>query len=104
MYGYRKILIKACTISQDLDMKKILVASIIFYKKHISPYKGTKCPYYPSCSDYAVEAVERYGSFKGSFIAFWRIIRCNPFSKGGVDPVRDDIFSRYIASKAGGRI
>ena len=85
-------------------MKKILIALIRSYKKYISPYKGTKCPYYPSCSDYALEALDRYGAFKGSFIAFFRIIRCNPFSKGGIDPVRDDIFSRYITSKAGGRI
>ena len=85
-------------------MKKILIALIRFYKRYISPYKGTKCPYYPSCSDYAIEAVSRYGSFKGSFIAFWRILRCNPFSKGGIDPVNDMIFSRYTALKTGGKI
>ena len=85
-------------------MKKILIASIKLYKRYLSPIKGTKCPYYPSCSDYAIDAVEKYGSFKGSFLALWRIIRCNPFSKGGVDPVRDKIFSRNIALKAGGRI
>ena len=85
-------------------MKKILIASIRSYKKYISPYKGTKCPYYPSCSDYAIEALNRYGSLKGSFIAFWRILRCNPFSRGGIDPVNDMIFSRYMTSKAGGRI
>jgi len=86
-------------------MKKILIAFINLYKKYISPFKGTKCPYYPSCSDYAIEAVNRYGSFKGSFIAFWRIIRCNPFSKGGVDPVSDRIFSRYlILSSNNGKI
>ena len=86
-------------------MKKILIAFINLYKKYISPFKGTKCPYYPSCSDYAVEAVNRYGSFKESFIAFWRIIRCNPFSKGGVDPVSDRIFSRYlILSSNNGKI
>ncbi len=77
-------------------MKKILIAFINLYKKYISPFKGTRCPYYPSCSDFAVEAINRYGSFKGSFIAFWRIIRCNPFSKGGIDPVDDRIFSRYL--------
>ncbi len=96
MHGYRKITFKACKISQDPDMKKILIAFIYFYKKYISPFKGTKCPYYPSCSDFAVEALDRYGVIKGSFIAFWRIIRCNPFSKGGIDPVNDRIFSRYL--------
>ena len=51
--------------------------------------KTTKCPYYPTCSTYGLEAVERYGAFIGGGLAFWRILRCNPFSKGGVDPVPD---------------
>ena len=46
-----------------------------------------KCPYFPSCSQYGLEAIEKYGAFKGSLLAIWRILRCNPFSKGGVDPV-----------------
>lgn len=68
-------------------MKKILIALIKCYKMYISPIKGTKCPYYPTCSDYALEAVNRHGVLKGSALAFYRIIRCNPFSKGGYDPV-----------------
>ena len=58
-----------------------------FYQKYISPLKSTKCPYFPSCSQYGLEAIEKYGAFKGSLLALWRILRCNPFSKGGVDPV-----------------
>ncbi|MCR5451709.1 MAG: membrane protein insertion efficiency factor YidD [Lachnospiraceae bacterium] len=85
-------------------MKKILIALINIYKKYISPYKGTKCPYFPSCSDYALEALERYGSVKGSFLAVWRILRCNPFSKGGADPVDDKIFKRYLFLRSGGKI
>ncbi|MCI8359658.1 MAG: membrane protein insertion efficiency factor YidD [Lachnospiraceae bacterium] len=68
-------------------MKKCLIYLIKFYKKYISPMKSTKCPYFPSCSDYGLEAVSKYGAVKGGFLALWRIIRCNPFSKGGYDPV-----------------
>jgi hypothetical protein len=68
-------------------MKKFFILVIKFYKRYISPLKSTKCPYYPSCSDYGLEAVEKYGAFKGGLLALWRIIRCNPFSKGGYDPV-----------------
>jgi len=68
-------------------MKKLFIYLIKFYKKYISPMKSTKCPYFPSCSDYGLEAVEKYGAVKGGLLALWRIIRCNPFSKGGYDPV-----------------
>lgn len=71
----------------EIDMKKFLIYLIKFYKKYISPMKSTKCPYIPSCSEYGLEAVEKYGALKGSLFALWRIIRCNPFSKGGYDPV-----------------
>lgn len=49
--------------------------------------KITKCPYYPTCSCYGLEAVKKYGALKGGTLAAWRILRCNPFSKGGYDPV-----------------
>ena len=49
--------------------------------------KISKCPYYPTCSTYGLEAVEKYGTIKGGALAAWRILRCNPFSKGGYDPV-----------------
>jgi len=68
-------------------MKKILINMILFYQKYISILKRTKCPYYPSCSCYGLQAVKKYGAFKGSMLATWRIIRCNPFSKGGFDPL-----------------
>lgn len=68
--------------------KKILLKLIWFYRKAISPYKGRKyCNYYPTCSAYAAEAIEKYGALKGGFMAFKRILRCNPFCKGGYDPV-----------------
>lgn len=68
-------------------MKKVLIALIRMYQKYISPLKTTKCPYIPTCSQYGMEAIEKHGAFKGSLLAAWRILRCNPFSKGGFDPV-----------------
>ena len=68
-------------------MKKILILIIKFYQKYISGLKSTKCPYFPTCSQYGLEAVEKYGAIKGGFMALWRILRCNPFSKGGYDSV-----------------
>lgn len=69
-------------------MKKIIIWLIKFYRKHLSSMKAAPtCKYYPTCSAYALEAVERFGAFKGSLLAIWRVLRCNPFSRGGVDPV-----------------
>ena len=65
-------------------MKKILLGIIRFYQKYLSGAKGySSCKYYPTCSRYAIEAIEKYGAFKGGRLAAWRILRCNPFSKGG---------------------
>ena len=71
-------------------MKKILLFIINGYQKHISSWlevKGIKCKYYPTCSEYTKEAIIKYGAIKGSIIGIKRIIRCNPFSKGGYDPL-----------------
>ena len=69
-------------------MKKILLGIIRFYQKYLSGAKGySSCKYYPTCSRYAIEAIEKYGAFKGGLLAAWRILLCNPFSKGGYDPV-----------------
>ena len=67
-------------------MKTILIKLIRFYQKYISPLKSTRCPYIPTCSQYGLEAIEKYGAVKGCLLAGWRILRCNPFSKGGYDP------------------
>lgn len=64
-----------------------MIKSIKMYQRYISPMKGTKCPYIPSCSQYGLEAVEKYGALKGGALAAWRILRCNPLSSGGFDPV-----------------
>ncbi|MGN0442433.1 MAG: membrane protein insertion efficiency factor YidD [Acutalibacteraceae bacterium] len=68
-------------------MKRPLIWLIRFYQKNISPRKKPCCRFTPSCSQYAVEAISMYGAFKGSLMALWRILRCNPFCKGGYDPV-----------------
>ena len=61
---------------------------IRFYRKYISSMKKTPtCKYIPTCSEYGIEAIEKYGAFKGGLLTIWRILRCNPFSKGGYDPV-----------------
>lgn len=75
-------------------MKQILLFLIRFYQKAISPYKKPCCKYYPTCSNYAVEAIERFGAFKGFFLALYRVLRCNPFSRGGYDPVPEKKSSR----------
>lgn len=69
-------------------MKKIMIFLINLYRKYISPLKRRPtCIYTPTCSQYAVEALEKHGFLKGSFLAVKRIIRCHPFAKGGYDPV-----------------
>ncbi len=68
-------------------MKTILLALIRFYRAAISPYTPPSCRFTPTCSQYALEAVEKYGALKGGFLALKRILRCHPFSKGGYDPV-----------------
>ena len=70
-------------------MKKLMIFLIRFYKTSISPYKGGKtCRFVPTCSTYAIEAIEKYGAVKGGFLAVKRILRCHPFSKGGYDPLK----------------
>ena len=72
-------------------MKKIIFFLIDTYKKLISPifhFLGFNCKFYPTCSEYMKQAISKYGILKGSFLGIYRVIRCNPFSKGGYDPVK----------------
>ncbi|EHI54820.1 hypothetical protein HMPREF9333_02021 [Johnsonella ignava ATCC 51276] len=72
----------------NLYTKKIIIYLINFYRKYLSRLKWrTHCIYTPTCSEYAILAIEKYGILKGGILAFWRILRCNPFSKGGYDPL-----------------
>ena len=72
-------------------MKRFLLFLIRFYRRELSRRKRKPaCRYIPTCSEYAVTAIERYGAVKGGRMAAWRLLRCNPFSKGGYDPVPDD--------------
>lgn len=68
-------------------LKKVLILLIKTYRKYISPLKPPSCRFYPTCSQYAIEAIEKYGAMKGSFLAIRRILRCHPFNPGGYDPV-----------------
>ena len=79
-------------------MKKLLIGLIRFYQKNISPYKPRCCRFTPSCSAYAIEAIETHGIMKGLLLALYRILRCNSFNKNcGYDPVPPG--KRKIASK-----
>ncbi|HLK33572.1 MAG TPA: membrane protein insertion efficiency factor YidD, partial [Terriglobales bacterium] len=68
-------------------MKRVVVALLRAYKWAVSPLLPASCRYVPSCSEYAWEAVERYGVLSGSLRAAWRVLRCHPFARGGYDPV-----------------
>jgi putative membrane protein insertion efficiency factor len=71
-------------------MKKVLISLIRFYQRRISPYKKPCCRFYPTCSAYAIEAIEKKGVLRGGLMSVWRILRCNPFCKGGFDPVEKE--------------
>ena len=77
----------------------ILVAPIRLYQRTISPALPSRCKYHPSCSEYAIQAIRRYGVLRGVVLAAWRILRCNPWSHGGVDPVEDQKLFRPRPSR-----
>lgn len=68
-------------------MKRPLLAVIAAYQRWLSPTRGRRCRYEPTCSAYAAESIERFGAIRGLLLAAWRLLRCNPFSHGGFDPV-----------------
>lgn len=69
-------------------MKIILIYLVKFYRKYISPLKRPSCRFYPTCSEYALQALTKYGALKGSFLAIKRILKCHPFHEGGNDPLK----------------
>jgi putative membrane protein insertion efficiency factor len=68
-------------------VKRLIIVIILFYKKYISPLKPKSCRFYPTCSDYALLAIEKYGVVSGCLKALKRILKCHPFNPGGYDPV-----------------
>ncbi len=71
-------------------MKSLALGLLRLYKQWISPAFPPSCRYVPTCSEYAMEAIERYGAFRGGAMAAWRVFRCHPLAKGGLDPVVKD--------------
>ncbi len=72
-----------------LRLRTLVVAPILLYQKTVSGLTGSRCKYYPSCSEYAVQAIGKFGILRGLVLAGWRLLRCNPLSRGGFDPVED---------------
>ena len=68
-------------------MQKLIIALVHFYQHYLSPMMGPHCRYLPTCSEYMVQAVARYGAVRGLWLGIKRICRCHPFAKGGYDPV-----------------
>jgi hypothetical protein len=69
--------------------RRLFVLPIRLYQLLLSPVIGERCKYYPSCSEYAVQAISRFGILRGLILAGWRLLRCNPWSRGGYDPVEE---------------
>ncbi len=70
-------------------LKAIVLAPIRLYQRVVSPFLPARCKYHPTCSHYAVDAVRQYGIARGVVLAGWRVLRCNPWSNGGIDPVEN---------------
>ncbi|MCS5697052.1 membrane protein insertion efficiency factor YidD [Desulfofundulus thermocisternus] len=68
-------------------MRSLVIACFRFYQRFVSPLKPPACRFYPTCSEYAVQAVAKYGVVRGLLLACWRLLRCHPFCRGGYDPV-----------------
>ncbi|MFD5214133.1 membrane protein insertion efficiency factor YidD [Microbacterium sp. NPDC058345] len=81
--------------------RNLVLALLTAYRAVISPLYGDVCRYYPSCSAYAVGAVQQHGAVRGAVLSAWRILRCNPWSKGGVDDVRPHAHFRYELTPRG---
>lgn len=86
MYGVPRPWI-GCSGEGDCSVSRVLIGCIRLYQKFLSPLLGQNCRFYPTCSHYAIEAIEVHGVIKGVGLAVWRVLRCQPFCKGGPDPV-----------------
>lgn len=81
-------------------LRRAAIAPVRAYQRFISPGIPRRCRYYPTCSQYAVEAIRRYGVLRGAVLAIWRLLRCNPLSPGGVDHVHDQRLFRRRSERA----
>ncbi len=85
-------------------MKRLLIAALIapirLYQRFVSPAFAPRCRYYPTCSAYAVQAIRELGPARGSILAGWRLLRCNPFSHGGVDELSDRRLFRHTPTRS----
>jgi putative membrane protein insertion efficiency factor len=72
-------------------MRFMLIALIKFYKYFISPLLGSNCRFYPSCSSYSLEAIQRHGALMGGYLTFRRLLKCHPFHEGGIDTVPEKL-------------
>ncbi|MEA2419128.1 MAG: uncharacterized protein QOE60_1334 [Thermoleophilaceae bacterium] len=84
-------------------LRELFLAPLHLYRRVISPALPSHCRYYPSCSTYAVEAVRDYGVIRGSVLAAWRVMRCNPLSRGGIDHVHEQRLFSSTDATAGAR-
>ncbi|MBV9213404.1 MAG: membrane protein insertion efficiency factor YidD [Actinobacteria bacterium] len=80
-------------------LRELFVGPIRLYRRIVSPLLGARCRYYPSCSEYAVDAVRAHGVVRGLVLAAWRVLRCNPFSNGGLDPVENQRIFRARSTR-----
>ncbi|WP_435748477.1 membrane protein insertion efficiency factor YidD [Microbacterium sp. PMB16] len=87
--------------SIPLIPRNLVLGFLTAYRKTISPLYGDVCAYYPSCSAYAVGAVQQHGAVRGTLFSAWRILRCNPWTRGGVDDVRPHEHFRYDLTSHG---
>lgn len=81
--------------------RNFLVIFVLFWRKFVSPLYGDVCRYYPSCSSYGLSAIQQYGFFSGSLKTIWRILRCNPFARGGIDEVPARMDGNFPISRLG---
>jgi putative membrane protein insertion efficiency factor len=82
-------------------VRQAVVAPIRAYQLLIAPLFGSRCKFYPSCSEYAAQAIGRFGILRGLVLAGWRLLRCNPWSHGGLDPVENQQLFKTRAPAAG---
>ena len=82
-------------------MRRLVTLPIKLYQKLVSPMLGSRCKYYPSCSEYAAQSITKFGILRGLVLAGWRLLRCNPWSRGGFDPVENQRLFRSRKPVAG---